>query len=70
MIEIIDRLLLAVATQVLPAAEREWIRRQGMTARALADEKRRILARTSTRRDEVERVRELLDRDTRRFTRR
>jgi len=41
-----------------------------MTARVLADEQRRIRARASTRRDEVECVRELLDRDTRRFTRR
>jgi len=54
----------------LTAAEREWIRRQGVTARALAEEQRLVRRRLSTTRDDAAaRVREQLRRAPRRFTR-
>lgn len=53
----------------LTAAEREWIRRQGVTARVLADEQRRMRERLSAMGPEVTRVRDQLRRDRRRFDR-
>jgi hypothetical protein len=53
----------------LTAAEREWIRRQGVTARVLADEQRRTRERLSAMGPEVTRVRDELRRDRRRFGR-
>jgi len=53
----------------LTAAEREWIRRQGVTARVLADEQRRTRERLSAMGPEVTRVRDQLRRDRRRFDR-
>ena len=58
-----------VPTTRLTAAEREWIRRQGKTARALAEEQRLARGRLSATGDDVERVREQLRRGPRRFTR-
>jgi hypothetical protein len=52
----------------LTAAERDWIRRQGVTARVLADEQRRIRERLSAS-AEVINVREQLRRERRRFAR-
>ena len=48
----------------LSAAEREWIRRQGMTARVLAAEQRRVRARLSDS-AEVAAVRERFKRQAR-----
>jgi hypothetical protein len=56
-------------TKELSDAERDWIRRQGVTARVLADEQRRIRERLSAS-AEVANVREQLRRDRRRFERR
>jgi hypothetical protein len=53
----------------LTAAEREWMRRQGVTARVLADEQRRTRERLSAMGPEVTRVRDELRRDRRRFGR-
>jgi hypothetical protein len=53
----------------LTAAEREWIRRQGVTARVLADEQRRTRERLSAMGPEVTRVRDEFRRDRRRFGR-
>jgi len=52
----------------LTAAERDWIRRQGVTARVLAEEQRRVRERLSAS-AEVANVREQLRRDARRFKR-
>jgi hypothetical protein len=52
----------------LTAAERDWIRRQGVTARVLAEEQRRVRERLSAS-AEVTNVREQLRRDARRFER-
>lgn len=52
----------------LTAAERDWIRRQGVTARVLAEEQRRVRERLSSS-AEVTNVREQLRRDARRFKR-
>lgn len=52
----------------LTAAERDWIRRQGVTARVLAEEQRRVRERLSAS-AEVMNVREQLRRDARRFER-
>jgi hypothetical protein len=56
-------------TVELTAAEREWIRRQGVTARALAEEQRRMRERLSSTGAELRRVREQYQRDQRRFSR-
>jgi hypothetical protein len=53
----------------LTAAEREWMRRQGVTARVLADEQRRTRERLSAMGPEVTGVRDELRRDRRRFGR-
>jgi hypothetical protein len=53
----------------LTAAEREWIRRQGVTARVLADERRRMRERLSAMSPEATRVRDQFRRDRRRFER-
>jgi len=53
----------------LTAAEREWIRRQGVTARVLADEQRRTRERLAAMGPEVTRVRDEFRRDRRRFGR-
>jgi hypothetical protein len=45
-------------TVALTAAERDWIRRQGLTARVLADEQRRVRQALSVDGPEVTRVRE------------
>jgi hypothetical protein len=58
-----------VPTPRLTAAERDWIRRQGMTARALAAERQLIRSRLSATRDDVARVREQLRRAPSRFAR-
>jgi hypothetical protein len=47
-----------VPTTHLTHADREWIRRQGMTARALEEERRLVRDRLSAMNDEVARVRE------------
>ena len=52
----------------LTAAERDWIRRQGVTARVLAEEQRRVRERLSAS-AEVINVREQFRRDARRFER-
>jgi len=57
------------APTTLTAAEREWIRRQGMTARALAEEQRLVRGRLAPTHDDVARVREQLRRGPRRFAR-
>jgi len=54
----------------LTAAEREWIRRQGLTARVLAGEQRRVADRLSDSRIDVARVQEQMRRDRGRFDRR
>jgi len=60
----------APPTVELSAAEREWIRRQGVTARVLAEEHRRMRERLSTSTGaELRRVREQFARDQRRFSR-
>jgi len=51
------------AVITLTAAERAWIRRQGLTARVLADEQRRTRERLSAGEDEVARTRERFRRD-------
>ena len=56
-------------TTPLTAAEREWIRRQGMTARALAEEQRLVRGRRSAAGDDEAGVREQLRRAPRRFAR-
>jgi hypothetical protein len=56
-------------TVELSAAEREWIRRQGVTARVLAEEQRRMRERLSSTSAELRRVREQFARDERRFSR-
>jgi hypothetical protein len=53
----------------LTAAEREWIRRQGVTARVLADEQRRTRERLAAMGPQVTRVRDEFRRDRRRFGR-
>jgi hypothetical protein len=53
----------------LTAADRDWIRRQGMTARALAEERRLVRERLSATDDQLARVREQLRRPPGRFTR-
>ena len=53
----------------LTDAERDWIRRQGMTARALKEERRLVRERLSAMNDQVARVREQLRRPPSRFTR-
>jgi hypothetical protein len=58
-----------VPTMRLTAAEREWIRRQGMTARVLAEEQRLVRRRLSAKGDDVTRAREQLRRAPRRFAR-
>jgi hypothetical protein len=58
-----------VPTTRLTDAEREWIRRQGMTARALAEEQRLVRARLSDAGDDEGRVREQRRRAPRRFAR-
>jgi hypothetical protein len=57
-------------TVELTASEREWIRRQGVTARVLAEEQRRMRERLSSTGAELRRVRERFARDERRFSRR
>ena len=52
-------------TVTLTAAEREWIRRQGRTARALADVQRQVRARLSRTEADMTRVREQLRYDRR-----
>jgi hypothetical protein len=52
----------------LTAAERDYIRRQGVTARVLAEERRRVRERLSAS-AEVAKVRQQLRRDRRRFER-
>jgi hypothetical protein len=51
----------------LTSAEREWIRRQGVTARVLADEQRRMRERLASLGPDVTRVRARFRRDPRRF---
>lgn len=58
-----------VPTTRLTDAEREWIRRQGMTARALAEEQRLVRGRRAAAGDDEERVREQRRRAPRRFAR-
>ena len=58
-----------VPTTQLTAAERDWIRRQGMTARALAAEQQQVRSHLSAARDDVARVREQLRHEPRRFAR-
>jgi len=53
----------------LTDAERDWIRRQGMTARALEEERRRVRERLSAMNVQVGRVREQLRRPPARFAR-
>jgi len=53
----------------LTAAERDWIRRQGLTARVLASEQRRVAERLADSRIDVARVQEQLRRDRGRFNR-
>jgi len=53
----------------LTAAERDCIRRQGMTARALAEERRLVRDRLSATDNQLARVREQLRRPPGRFTR-
>jgi hypothetical protein len=53
----------------LTAAERDWIRRQGMTGRALAEERRLVRERLSATDNQLERVREQLRRPPGRFAR-
>jgi len=53
----------------LTAAERDWIRRQGMTARALAEERRLVRDRLSATDNQLARVREQLRRPPGRFAR-
>jgi hypothetical protein len=50
-------------TVALTAAERDWIRRQGLTARVLADEQRRVRQAVPVDGPEVTRVRERFRRD-------
>lgn len=58
-----------VPTTRLTAAEREWIRRQGVTARALAEEQRLVRSRRSDAGDGKARGREQRRRGPRRFAR-
>ena len=58
-----------VPTTRLTAAERDWIRREGMTARALAVEQQLVRSRLSATRDDVARVREQLRHEPPRFAR-
>jgi len=53
------------AAKDLTAAEREWIRRQGLTARVLAAEQRRVRERLLSSGPQVGRVRERLKRERR-----
>jgi hypothetical protein len=53
----------------LTAPEREWIRRQGHTARVLADEQRRARTSGAALAPDVMRVRDQFRRDRRRFER-
>ena len=57
-----------VPTAALTAAERDWIRRQGLTARALEDKRQRLRDRLTSK-DQVERAREQLRRVPARFAR-
>ena len=57
-----------VPTIGLTAAERDWIRRQGLTARALEDKRQRVRDRLAPR-DQVERAREQFRRVPARFAR-
>ena len=57
-----------VPTTGLTAAERDWIRRQGLTARALDDKRQRVRDRLASK-DPVERAREQLRRVPARFAR-
>jgi hypothetical protein len=50
-------------TVALTAAQRDWIRRQGVTARALADKQRRVRRRRSGDGREMTRVLERFRRD-------
>ena len=58
-----------VPTTRLTDAERDWIRRQGMTARALAEEQRLVRARLAAAGDDEARVRDQRRRAPRRFAR-
>jgi len=53
----------------LTDADRDWIRRQGMTARALEAERRLVRERLAAMNDKVARVREQLRRPPSRFVR-
>jgi hypothetical protein len=53
----------------LTDADRDWIRRQGMTARALEEERRLVRDRVSAMNDQVARVRDGLRRPPGRFAR-
>ena len=59
-----------IPTVELTPAERDWIRRQGLTARVLAEEQRRMRERLSSTSAELRRVRQQFARDERRFSRR
>ena len=58
-----------VPTTHLTDADRDWIRRQGMTARALAEERRLVRDSLSATEDQLARVREQLRRPPGRFAR-
>ena len=58
-----------VPAMQLTDAERDWIRRQGMTARALEEERRLVRERLAAMNDQVARVREQLRRPPSRFSR-
>jgi hypothetical protein len=58
-----------IPTTRLTAAERGWIRRQGLTARALAEERRLVRDRLSAAEDQLALVREQLRRPPGRFAR-
>jgi hypothetical protein len=58
-----------VPTTRLTDAEREWIRRQGVTARALAEEQRLVRGRLAAAGHDETRVREQRRRAPRRFAR-
>ena len=57
-----------IPTIGLTAAERDWIRRQGLTARALEDKRQRLRDRLTSK-DQVERAREQLRSVPARFAR-
>jgi hypothetical protein len=57
-----------IAMPRLTAADRDWIRRQGITARALAEERRLVRERLSAADNQLARVREPLRRPPGRFT--